>query len=287
MSQLGYRLHQMVNLKHKEGSYGTRNSRGKILDMAAKQLLTGGFKLRDPEGLKTKHVDFLVSKWQSDGIADKTIKNRLAAIRWWADKVGKRNIVARDNDSYGIAIIRNNPLGKSKQLDIEKHAKVGCDLIKLSLRLQQEFGLRREEAIKFNLSYGWQNDHIRLKGSWTKGGKYREIPITNQSQLTLLKEIAATTKTALIPASKNYAQQLGRYERETSRVGLSKNHGLRHHYVRQRYLDLTGWQCPADGGPKRNTLNAEQHALDTSARLQISKELGHERLSITYAYLGS
>jgi len=64
MSQLGYRLNQMVNIHHKESSYSTRNSRGNILDLAAKQLLEGGFKLRDPSGLKTKHVNYLVSKWQ-------------------------------------------------------------------------------------------------------------------------------------------------------------------------------------------------------------------------------
>ncbi|WP_215399081.1 phage integrase N-terminal domain-containing protein [Rheinheimera oceanensis] len=287
MSQLGYRLNQMVNIHHKESSYSTRNSRGNILDLAAKQLLEGGFKLRDPSGLKTKHIDYLVSKWQQDGIADKTMKNRLAAIRWLADKIGKRNIVARDNDDYGIATIRNNPVGKSKQLDNDKHSKIKCEFIKLSLRLQQEFGLRREEAIKFNVSYAWQNNHIRLKGSWTKGGKYREVHITTQSQLDLLKNISVITKAALIPATSNYAQQLGLYERETVRVGLNKNHGLRHHYARQRYLELTGWQCPANDGPKRKTLSAEQHAIDTAARLQISKDLGHERLSITYAYLGS
>ena len=41
----------------------------------------------------------------------------------------------------------------------------------MSLELQQAFGLRREEAMKFQPSFADQGDHIRLKGSWTKGGK--------------------------------------------------------------------------------------------------------------------
>ncbi|GGW96667.1 phage integrase N-terminal domain-containing protein [Alteromonas halophila] len=287
MSQLGYRLNQLVNETHKEGSFSTRDTRSKVLNLAATQLLERGYKLKDPTGLKTKHMTHLVQRWQDEGLAAKTIKNRVSALRWVANKINKPNIVARSNDDYGIARVRNNPIGKSKTLDMEKHAKINSDQIKLSLRLQQEFGLRREECIKFNLSYAHQGDHIRIKGSWAKGGRARQIPITNNSQRQLLMDIAAVTKSSLIDPNKNYVAQLGLYERETVRVGLNKNHGLRHHYARDRYVELTGWKCPADGGPKRRELSPSQHMLDTTARETISKELGHERLKITYAYLGS
>jgi hypothetical protein len=48
----------------------------------------------------------------------------------------------------------------------------------MSLRLQAAFGLRREESIKFRPDYADRSDHIILKGSWTKGGRERAIPIT-------------------------------------------------------------------------------------------------------------
>ena len=64
-------------------------------------------------------------------------------------------------------------------------------------------------------------------------------------------------------------------------------HGLRHQYAQQRYLALTGWPCPHDGGPKGNALTEEQKRIDKQARLMISKELGHERLSIVNIYCGS
>lgn len=41
----------------------------------------------------------------------------------------------------------------------------------MSLQLQQAFGLRREESIKFQPRYADRGDHIALKGSWTKGGR--------------------------------------------------------------------------------------------------------------------
>ena len=31
-----------------------------------------------------------------------TIKNRMSCLRWWAEKVNKRGVVAGSNDFYGI-----------------------------------------------------------------------------------------------------------------------------------------------------------------------------------------
>jgi hypothetical protein len=91
---------------------------------------------------------------------------------------------------------------------------------------------------------------------------------------------------SLIPANRNYVQQLRVYEGHTSRAGLSKLHGLRHAYAQQRYQELTGLPCPAAGGPVSTQLTAPQKQIDTAARLTISRELGHEREQITAAYLG-
>lgn len=286
MSQLGYSLNQL-NINNKERSHATRQNRKSIFNLVAKQLHGFGFKLKDAKGLKPKHVNALVKHWQDQKLANKTIKNRMSAIRWWADKVGKRNVVGRTNDEYGIDKVRNSPLGKSKELDMQKHAQINCPYVKFSLRLQQEFGLRREEAIKFNVSYADQGNYIRLKGSWTKGGKPRSLPILKESQRSLLDEVRSFTRSSLIRATDRYVDQMRRYERETNKVGLSKNHGLRHHYARQRYIELTGWQCPANGGPRRMHLIGKERELDYKARMIISRELGHERFSITYTYLGS
>jgi hypothetical protein len=47
----------------------------------------------------------------------------------------------------------------------------------MSLRLQAAFGLRREEAVKFQPSYADRGDRLALKASWCKGGRAREIPV--------------------------------------------------------------------------------------------------------------
>jgi len=81
-------------------------------------------------------------------------------------------------------------------------------------------------------------------------------------------------------------QQLRVYEGNTLRVGLSNMHGLRHAYAQHRYEELTGWKAPAAGGPGSKNMTPEQREIDREARLNISRELGHEREAVTAAYLG-
>ena len=61
----------------------------------------------------------------------------------------------------------------------------------MSLELQQAFGLRREEAIKFIPDYADQGDHLVLKPSWTKGGKARVIPVRTAEQRAVLNRAHA------------------------------------------------------------------------------------------------
>jgi len=47
------------------------------------------------ESLKPKHVKRLLARWQGEGPAVGTIKNRMAERRWWAEKTGNQNVMAR------------------------------------------------------------------------------------------------------------------------------------------------------------------------------------------------
>jgi len=293
MSNLKYQL-QGLMLRNKDGSFASQAERRKTLILVASQLKCGGYRLSSVNSLKPKHVNHLVSRWQSEGLSSGTIKNRMSHIRWWAEKVGKSSMLPKSNNGSNQAIqldiekrtyVSND--SKGKELDLDKLNQVNDNLVKLSLRLQQEFGLRREEAIKFSPSFANRGDKIVLKSSWTKGGRPRSIPIKTHAQKVLLKEIEDTVgRGALIRTDRNYIQQLKSYEWQTSRVGLDKNHGLRHMYAQKRYLELTGWQAPLNGGPTNKNLTAEQKAIDRVVRLKISEELGHSREQITAIYLG-
>ena len=282
--------HQLKTLcrNNREGSYGTQVRRERELTLMANELHELGYRGMNSHSLKPKHVEALVRHWLEDEVAAGTIKNRMAAFRWWARKVNRQNVVARSNDHYGIPnrqFVTNT--NKAKSISKVDLAKVRDEHVHMSLELQQAFGLRREEAIKFIPSYADQGDHLTLKSSWTKGGKARGIPIRTENQREVLdRSHRLAGKGSLIPSSRNYGQQLRIYEGHTLQAGLSKMHGLRHAYAQQRYEELTGWKSPAAGGPISMSLTPEQREKDHQARLVISHELGHEREQISAVYLG-
>ena len=287
MKQLNYTLKQLCR-NCREGSYATQRNRERILTQAANELHQMGYRGMQARSLKPKHIEALVWYWQEKDLSIGTIKNRMAAIRWWATKVNKRNVMANSNEYYGIPdrrFVTNQ--SKARELTETQLSKVKDIHVRMSLELQRAFGLRREEAMKFQPSYADQKDHVRLKASWTKGGRPRNIPVRTDTQREVLDRARALVGFgSLIPSHRSYVQQLRVYEGNTTRAGLSSMHGLRHAYAQDRYEELTGWECPATGGPDNKSLTSEQRELDRDARLTISQELGHERERVTTAYLG-
>ena len=287
MKDLNYQLSKLCR-DNRDGGFSTQATRSRLLDLIANQLLALGFRRMQSTSLKPKHIDALLAKWREQGISIGTLKNRLSALRWWAKKINKPSIIARDNSVYGVGKRENVAKeSKAQDLDERKLAKISDQCVRLSIRLQAAFGLRREESIKFSPSYAMQGDHIKLKSSWTKGGRARTIPIRNDEQRRLLDEIKALVKGgSLIPAQLNYVQQLNRYDRQLRNVGFSKLHGLRHGYAQRRYFELTERVCPVAGGLPSKELNPEQRALDHEARAIVSSELGHARVEVAAVYLG-
>ena len=288
MKKLNYELKELC-VGNRDGSYATQSDRKKMLQLIANQLPKLGFTHMQANSLKPKHIDALVDFWLSEGLAVGTIKQRMTTVRWWAKKIGKPRIVAKSNAHYGIGprqYVTNT--SKARILDIDKLNKITDQHVRLSLQLQKEFGLRREESIKIVLAYADQRDHLRLKATWTKGGKARVIPIRTDRQRALLDDIREQVGNGgLIPASRNYIQQLYVYENQTRHAGLHKMHGLRHSYAQRRYQEITGWACPVCGGVRMRELLANQRPIDQRARLIISRELGHERMEIVAQYIGS
>lgn len=287
MRDLNYQLKQL-GLRNRDGSYSTQSKRAYLLSQFANQLFDLGFRRMSATSLKQKHIEALVRLWLEQGLSTGTIKNRMAALRWWAQKVNKHSVIASNNDYYGIARRRYvSTDSKARDVSDVQLGRISDPYIRLSLKLQREFGLRREESIKFITAYADRGSHLELKPSWTKGGRARTVPIRSEKQRRLLDEIAQLTGSgSLIPADKRFIQQLRLYVRQVMNAGLSRMHGLRHQYAQRRFRELTGFACPVAGGPARKDLSSAQRRLDEEARQEISRELGHEREQITSIYLG-
>ena len=287
MHDLNYALKQLCH-RNRDGSYATQRDRERVLDQIANQLQELGYRHMGAASLKSKHVERLVENWKAAGLAIGTIKNRMAELRWWAEKIGRRNVIAKNNEHYDIGqrqYVTN--VSKARELTTGDLSRITDPYTRISLQLQAAFGLRRGESIKIRPEWADRGDKLVLKDTWTKGGRAREIPIRNEEQRRVLDEAKRFAgRGSLIPAEQRYVEQLHRFEYQCARAGSHRVHGHRHQYAQTRYREITGWAAPAAGGPRSKELTVGQKAIDHEARLAISRELGHEREQITAIYLG-
>ncbi len=93
MRNLNHQLKQLCR-QNRDGSYSTQSKRAHHLMLIANQLHALGFHGMGARSLKPKHVEALVKHWMDQDLSAGTIKNRMAALRWWAQKVDKQNVLA-------------------------------------------------------------------------------------------------------------------------------------------------------------------------------------------------
>ena len=167
------------------------------------------------------------------------------------------------------------------------------------MELQRTFGLRFKESCLLNpklalreaIKYG----RITLKAG-TKGGKRRRVPCRPQGLLALEKAILVQDGRSMIPGSMLYSEFRKECYEQAAIAGIGF-HSERHYYAQERYQEITFAPAPIDAGWNRkerianlaNFLNIsedEATVIDHDARLQISIELGHNRVRISNAYLG-
>lgn len=178
-------------------------------------------------------------------------------------------------------------------LDVIEQVSTICETTALHLRLAHQFGVRVQEFLMFKPleaeRYGGTMLHLR---EGTKGGRARMVPIETQEQKDLMVEVkraAAGNKKGLLIYEEGatlrkaimhfyYVLEVAGINRKTHGI---TTHGLRHGYACRMYEMLTGHQPPVLGGP---VLPPE---LDRKARLDIAERLGHSRVDVTSAYLGS
>ena len=285
-----YLFHKFEAANNTERSQSTQASRASHLHIMARELSEMGYRHLSPRNLKRKHVDALVGRWLQARLAIVTIKSRVSTMRWLARAIGKPNVIPRTNAELGIPDRSHAGRGsKAITLTQEQLERVPSPYVRISLELEQAFGLRREEATKIKPHEAHQGDWLVLESSWCKGGRARKIRIQTKGQRDLLeraKVLAETTPERSLIPEKTYRKHIKIYERQTYKAGIRAPHGLRHAYAQARYEVLTGWPCPAAGGPSvRELKSKEEKHRDERARAIITEEMGHGRVQITSLYV--
>lgn len=157
------------------------------------------------------------------------------------------------------------------------------------VELARELGLRSKEVSLLNAHAALREASVRgavTISDGTKGGREREVPITSERQLSALSHAADAQgrDRAVMPPDQNWKEwrENGlRDIRETlQQHGIDRLHDLRSAYACDRYQHITGYAPPVLGGQAPRD-------IDRNAREHIARELGHGRIAITNAYLGS
>lgn len=264
--------------------------------------------LRDMRCIEKSHLEqyavSLIAQIKAGELAPSTAQNYLSAVNRVLE-------IARGDRAVRLDPVREAGLPKrsgicvvSKAVSTESHHRAQAaisDRLSTLLGIQRELGLRFAESAKIDavraLAQAEKNGGVRIQDG-TKGGRARVVPITHSEQLTALKAAAdlQNNHRSLIPIGQTYASFRAEAYREIEKTEISF-HGERHHYAQVRYQTLVGAACPVVAGiPHKQHHSAlsrelgisikEARALDHSARLQISAELGHGRIEITNSYLG-
>ena len=180
MRDLNYQLKQLCR-QNRDGSYSTQSKRAHHLMQIADQLHALGFHGMNASSLKPKHVDALVKQWMEQELSTGTIKNRMAVLRWWAQKVDKQNVVARSNDHYGIPdrqFVTNS--SKAKALDAPDLEKIPDPHIRiLSLKPQQASACAGRRQVPARVRGSWRP--YSAEGFLDQGGKRESFRYATQN----------------------------------------------------------------------------------------------------------
>ena len=288
--------------ENQTGSRATQDARIDTVNAFVKTLDREGFsrdiRKRDYR-LQERHVARAVTAWRRFGaVSDRSIENRLAHLRSLARWQGSPGLLRSNSEYLPDREPRREGPAESKAVDPSTvHPEAAwTPFAKASLKLQKEFPLRREEALKIQ---PWRSGdpetatHLVLHGSACKGGRPRDIPIRTEAQREALRFASDVAQGgSLIPPGLKYAGKGGswrdEYRKEAALAGLpdGATHGLRHAYAQARYEELTGWPAPVNGGPWRVDMSAADAEVDRQARLLVAEELGHGQARRASAYLG-
>lgn len=282
---LQYSIKQVLFRSH-EGSLNARADRYTLLMKFAADTVDSGYKLRHVLGLKQKHIEAAVQAWQKQNIKVGTIKNRLSAIRFLAEKIGKANIVP-SNKALTIPARKSTP-SINRAIHNPDFSGITNQYVLISLQLQRVFGLRREESIKIRPHQADAGQLLILQPTWCKGGRGRNIPIQTEEQRYWLEQAKkfVARGDSLIPKGKKYIQQREVYDKQVANASIKNPHGLRHAFAQRLYKELTGWEAPINGGPKIKDLTPEQKQKDHEARMLITELMGHGRKNVVINYCG-
>jgi len=290
--------------KDKKVGQGTQDKRRTVIKGFFADLLkmrNPRYDIRSVNGLKQKHLKAVFQYLESQGQSPSTIQNKISIMRVFCGWIGKHGMIG-DSANYvedKASVKRSMVVQEDKSWDghgldlMTKLPEIACMDPHAALWLEQcwAFGLRVKEAIMMRPHIAEDGPYLNIREG-TKGGRSRIVPIENLVQRDVLErsKVAADQTTGFLgQRGKTYQQKVRRfyYVLECCGITLKEEgvtaHGLRHQYMHEAFLRLTGEPAPIRGGDLRNI----ETRVYRIASGKLMERAGHTRVTIGAGYYGS
>lgn len=250
------------------------------------------------------YAAYLLQQIQQGVLCIATAQNRLSSVN--------RTLAALRGDQ-SVRISPSQALGQQRS-NVRTHAPDGQDYedvqrVALSLAEQQHervaaivmlartTGMRLREAILADIPrlhreaeyLGRINIQDGTKGGRSGASAPRWVTASEEvkAALQFARKASPDGSCNILDQAESYSEFLQRSVRPARKVmqakGLKGFHELRAAYACERYEQLTGYAAPVNGNQNSHV----KHYIDQQARKEISRELGHNRIDVISAYIGS
>jgi integrase len=266
------------------------------------------------------HVAALVRAWQDKGLSGGCIQNYVSILRRFFCLAGKPKVIPEGEKlsellrARGLALegrqyipelekgwrdLGHDPLQVIEQIRKDGHPVVACQLEMLyawGLRDNEAFHLRPAESERETNGAGLSV----TRG--TKGGKHRtvyyftrdlEFADYQRQALERAKSLAALhPRLELSVPGMTLKRMKNRFHWVMRKYGIHKKalgitpHGLRHQFACDLFQDVCGLPAPVLGLLPAAAYTQHSESV-TLALSEVSRQLGHERKTISSAYVGS
>ena len=281
-------------------SFNTQDIREKTLFLGFTQLKELGYHIKDPYNFKEKHMKALALHWEKNGLTPATIQTRFSVFRVFCKWINKEGLIGSCEDYVAdkasakrVTVALEDKSWCAQDIDVEKIIdKVLQEdyRVALYIALAYTFGLRLRECYMLKPHRSDHAIYYLIEEGTKGGGRIRAVPIETDDQRSVVeaaKDFAEKITDHIGYPGLSLSQTRERVRYILKKCGITERklgvtfHGLRHEFANDFFERHAGFESPVRGGP------TERSEAGDLARLQTSSALGHNRMSITSAYLGA
>jgi site-specific recombinase XerD len=286
-----------------------------LLDVV-EELRAKGASIQNINEINKKHALVLIKHWTDLNQNSGVIQNKISRLRCFLTWIGKdkeipthsalKNWLAENGvvrDFWTSTVAKESKAWSELGVDAQaviKQVRAICELTAMQMEVQYWFGLRMRESVSFRPYAADQEDRL-LVVDGTKGGRPRsfdffqdpELRAEQRKVLDRAKMMSKNNRRGILALDGMSQEQAVKYFYDMlAKAGVSKKdmgvtpHGLRFAFASMTYEEHAGF-APPNSNRAPAVIDDEMIDRDRAARLKVTNALGHARIDVPKAYIGS